>query len=153
MASEFGPRADLRGSRLELRTPDQPAVALADPDRVRQIIRILLDNALTHTPEGTKVTVTTYPANRRAELTVSDEGPGIPQRVQGADFRALLHRRQRRRIGVGVGDRAGAGAADGRPDSDLLEPALYRLHSGSASRAQRRDRHPSDAEIRSEAHA
>jgi two-component system, OmpR family, sensor kinase len=83
---EFGARAELRGSRLELRTPDQAAIALGDPDRVRQIIRILLDNALTHTPEGTKVTVTTYSANRRAELTVSDEGSGIPQRVQSRIF-------------------------------------------------------------------
>jgi signal transduction histidine kinase len=83
---EFGPRAELRDSRLELRTPEQPAVAQGDPDRVRQIIRILLDNALTHTPEGTKVTVTTYSVNRRAELTVSDEGSGIPQRVQSRIF-------------------------------------------------------------------
>ena len=83
---EFGARAELRGSRLQLRTPDQPAIALGDPDRVRQVIRILLDNALTHTPEGTDVTVTTYSANGRAELTVSDEGPGIPQRVQKRIF-------------------------------------------------------------------
>jgi signal transduction histidine kinase len=83
---EFGPRADRHGSRLELRTPDRPAIAQADPDRVRQIIRILLDNALTHTPEGTKVTVTSYSVNRRAELTVSDEGPGIPQRAQTRIF-------------------------------------------------------------------
>jgi signal transduction histidine kinase len=83
---EFGARADLRGSRLQLRTPELPAIALADADRVRQIIRILLDNALTHTPEGTKVTVTTYSVNRRAELTVSDEGSGIPQRVQSRIF-------------------------------------------------------------------
>jgi len=86
VAREFGPRADRRGSRLELRTPDQPVIASADPDRVRQVIRILLDNALTHTPEGTKVTVTTYSVNRRAELTVSDDGPGIPRRVQGRIF-------------------------------------------------------------------
>jgi signal transduction histidine kinase len=83
---EFGARAELHGSRLELRTPDEPAIARGDPDRVRQIIRILLDNALTHTPEGTKVTVTSYSAKRRAELTVSDEGSGIPQRVQGRIF-------------------------------------------------------------------
>jgi two-component system, OmpR family, sensor kinase len=83
---EFGARADLRGSRLQLRTPEQPAIALGDPDRLRQIIRILLDNALTHTPEGTDVTVTTYSVNRRAELTVSDEGSGIPQRVQSRIF-------------------------------------------------------------------
>jgi two-component system OmpR family sensor kinase len=86
VAREFGPRADRRGSRLELRTPDLPVIASADPDRVRQIIRILLDNALTHTPEGTKVTVTTYSVNRRAELTVSDDGPGIPRRVHSRIF-------------------------------------------------------------------
>ncbi|MGE0066743.1 MAG: sensor histidine kinase, partial [Solirubrobacterales bacterium] len=82
----FSARAELRGSRLELRTPEQSVIARGDPDRVRQIIRILLDNALTHTPEGTDVTVTTYSANRRAELTVSDEGEGIPQRVQNRIF-------------------------------------------------------------------
>lgn len=86
VAREFGPRADLRGSRLELRTPDRPVIAVADPDRVRQIIRILLDNALTHTPEGTSVTVTIYSVNQRAELTVSDDGTGIPQRVQKRIF-------------------------------------------------------------------
>ncbi len=86
VARELGPRADQHGSRLELRTPERPVQALADPDRARQIIRILLDNALTHTPEGTSVTVTTYTVNQRAELTVSDDGPGIPQRAQGRVF-------------------------------------------------------------------
>jgi signal transduction histidine kinase len=86
VAREFGPRADARGSRLELRAPDTPVYARADPDRVRQIIRILLDNAFTHSPEGTSVTVTSYPANGRAELTVSDDGVGIPQRVQSRIF-------------------------------------------------------------------
>jgi len=86
VAREFGPRADEHGSRLELRLPGEPVAARADPERVRQVIRILLDNALAHTPEGTKITVTTYPANRRAELTVSDDGPGIPPRVQSRIF-------------------------------------------------------------------
>ncbi len=83
---EFGARAELRDSRLELRTPDRPVVAVADPERVRQVIRILLDNALTHTPEGTSVTVTIYSVDQRAELTVSDDGAGIPQRVQKRIF-------------------------------------------------------------------
>lgn len=86
VAREFGPRADRRGSRLELRTPGHPVTAVADTDRVRQILRILLDNALTHTPEGTAVTVTTYSIDGHPELTVSDEGAGIPQRVQGRIF-------------------------------------------------------------------
>jgi signal transduction histidine kinase len=86
VAREFGPRADSHGSRLELRRPSRPVIARADPDRVRQITRILLDNALTHTPEGTKVIVTANSVNRRVELTVSDEGPGIPKRIQSRIF-------------------------------------------------------------------
>jgi two-component system, OmpR family, sensor kinase len=86
VARELGPRADAHGSRLELRTPDHPVLASADPDRVRQIVRILLDNSLAHTPEGTNVTVTAYSVDHRAELTVSDDGPGIPQRIQGRVF-------------------------------------------------------------------
>jgi two-component system, OmpR family, sensor kinase len=86
-AREFGPRAEAHGSRLQLRTAERPVLALADRERVRQIVRILLDNALTHTPEGTEVSVTANSSSRRrAELIVSDQGPGIPQRVQGRVF-------------------------------------------------------------------
>jgi signal transduction histidine kinase len=86
-AREFGPRAEAHGSRLQLRTAERPVIALADHERVRQIVRILLDNALTHTPEGTDVSVTANSSSRRrAELIVSDQGQGIPQRVQGRIF-------------------------------------------------------------------
>jgi two-component system, OmpR family, sensor kinase len=86
-AREFGPRAEAHGSRLHLRTAERPVIAFADRERVRQIIRILLDNALIHTPEGTEVSVTANSSSRRrAELIVSDQGPGIPQRVQGRIF-------------------------------------------------------------------
>jgi two-component system OmpR family sensor kinase len=86
-AREFGPRAEAHGSRLQLRTAEHPVIAVGDRERVRQIIRILLDNALTHTPEGTEVSVTANSSSRRrAELIVSDQGPGIPQRVQGRIF-------------------------------------------------------------------
>ncbi len=87
IAHEFGPGADHHHSRLEVRTPERPTLAEADPDRVRQIIRILLDNALNHTPEGAKVTVTTTQDSGRAELIVSDEGgPGIDARSQARIF-------------------------------------------------------------------
>ena len=138
------PAPTSRGSRLELRTPDRPAIASADPDRVRQIIRILLDNALTHTPEGTKVTVTTYSANRRAELTVSDEGPGIPQRVQGRIFERFYTADSAGGSGLGLAIARELAQRMERPHRDHLEQALHRLHARPAAgpRAGRRCRHP-----------
>jgi len=67
---------------VELRLPEPGVQASCDRERVAQIIRILLDNALTHTPEGTQVTVTSYRSNGAARLTVADEGPGLPGDTQ-----------------------------------------------------------------------
>jgi signal transduction histidine kinase len=77
LAKEFQPAAQHHRSRLELRSAAEAAFAYGDPGRVAQIIRILLDNAFTHTPEGTAVTMTTLRQNGATELIVSDEGPGI----------------------------------------------------------------------------
>jgi signal transduction histidine kinase len=51
--------------------------ALADEERVRQIGRILLENALVHTPPGTEVLIATAGDDRSVELRVTDNGPGI----------------------------------------------------------------------------
>jgi two-component system, OmpR family, sensor kinase len=80
VASEFRPMARANRSRLEVRGRGQ-AVARADPVRVSQILRILIDNALTHTPEGTKVTVTAVRGAGAAELIVGDDGKGIDKRA------------------------------------------------------------------------
>ncbi len=77
---EFRPTARRHGSRLEVRGRGE-AIALADPGRVAQIIRILLDNALTHTPRSTKVTVTAVRGRNAAELIVGDTGRGIDPRT------------------------------------------------------------------------
>jgi signal transduction histidine kinase len=76
VAEEFRPAAKRHGSLIAL-NGDRSAVALADPDRVAQIMRILLDNALTHTPEGTSVSITTERQDRATSLVVGDDGPGI----------------------------------------------------------------------------
>jgi two-component system, OmpR family, sensor kinase len=87
IASEFGPAAERHGSDLEvLAEGEARTVALADPDRVSQIVRILIDNALTHTPEGTAIKVTTKPDGGSAALVVSDAGPGIEPRSRGRVF-------------------------------------------------------------------
>jgi len=68
-------------TELELRLPARVR-ATCDRERVAQIVRILLDNALRHTPEGTQVTVSAGRANGAISLTVADKGPGLPDRAQ-----------------------------------------------------------------------
>jgi signal transduction histidine kinase len=50
----------------------------ADPVRVRQLLLILIDNALSHTASGGKVSVGVLRQNGRAHVTVIDNGAGIP---------------------------------------------------------------------------
>jgi two-component system, OmpR family, sensor histidine kinase BaeS len=49
-----------------------------DPERIRQVLYNLLDNALRHTPEGGTVRCAIRKAEQQILLEISDEGPGIP---------------------------------------------------------------------------
>ncbi|HSD23270.1 MAG TPA: ATP-binding protein [Solirubrobacterales bacterium] len=82
VADEFRPKAKLHESSLQVRGRGH-VVALADLNRVSQIIRILIDNALTHTPQGTNVTVTAVRGTNAAELIVGDDAK------KGIDPRAI----------------------------------------------------------------
>ena len=79
VTSEFHPALSPHRPAVELRLPEPGVQASCDRERVAQIIRILLDNALRHTPAGTQVTVTSYRSNGTARVTVADEGPGVPE--------------------------------------------------------------------------
>jgi signal transduction histidine kinase len=49
-----------------------------DPDRLTQVLRNLVRNAVAHTDRGDRVAVTALPRDGRLEIAVSDSGPGIP---------------------------------------------------------------------------
>ena len=50
----------------------------ADPDRLTQVLRNLVRNAVVHTNPGDRVTVAARARDSRLEITVTDSGPGIP---------------------------------------------------------------------------
>jgi signal transduction histidine kinase len=76
LVEEFGPVARQAGRPLRFAVEGEP-VALADDQRVLQIGRALVENALRHTPAGTPVTVRARAGDDSPELAVEDEGPGI----------------------------------------------------------------------------
>jgi PAS domain S-box-containing protein len=66
------------GHRFEIDLPDEPLAAQADPEKVRQVFNILVENALRYSPEGGTVTVGARRNADRVEVRVIDEGMGIP---------------------------------------------------------------------------
>jgi signal transduction histidine kinase len=77
VSAEFAPALDKHDSTLEVRLGADRIDAVCDPERVAQVLRILIDNALTHTPTGTDVVVSAARDNGAVRLAVSDDGPGI----------------------------------------------------------------------------
>jgi two-component system, OmpR family, sensor kinase len=73
---EFTPAITQHGSDIDLRV-HEPVEADCDPERVAQVVRILLDNALVHTPAGTPIVVSAARRDGHVRLEVSDRGPGI----------------------------------------------------------------------------
>jgi two-component system, OmpR family, sensor kinase len=77
VAAEFTPAAVRHESDVTLDLSPSPIELECDPERVAQVLRILLDNALRHTPPGTGVRVSAARSNGHVRLEVSDKGLGI----------------------------------------------------------------------------
>ncbi len=86
VTSEFVPALDKHDSHLELRLGGERVEAVCDPERVAQVLRILIDNAITHTPTGTDMVVTASRDNGAVRLAVRDFGPGIDREAVGRVF-------------------------------------------------------------------
>jgi two-component system OmpR family sensor kinase len=97
------------------------AVVTGDPIRLRQAIDNLLANVRAHTPSGTPARVSVQRNETWAEVTVADEGPGIPGDVQPRIFERFWR-----------GDPSrGRTAAGGAGLGLSIVDALVRAHGGT----------------------
>lgn len=79
------------------------AVAIADEQRVQQIGRVLVDNAVRHNPEGTHVRVAVEAAGELVSLIVTDDGPGIEPGVREQLFERFARGDRAGGTGSGLG--------------------------------------------------
>ncbi|MEX0804840.1 MAG: ATP-binding protein [Candidatus Binatia bacterium] len=82
-----------------------PAVRL-DPERILQVLRNLLGNAVKFTPKGGRVRVVAKPANGKLEVSVTDSGPGVPAESLTTIFEKFSqgsHKGAHARHGTGLG--------------------------------------------------
>jgi signal transduction histidine kinase len=122
VAAEFEARASRRGTRIELDAPVDLR-ADADPGAVARVLRILLDNALRHSPADAAVQVDVRALGAAVEIGVADHGPGIPL----ADRERIFDRFAR---GADAGEQGGfgLGLAIGRELSERMGGSLVLDH-------------------------
>jgi PAS domain S-box-containing protein len=101
VVSEVVEMADAgNGHRFEIDLPDEPLAAEADPDKVRQVFNILVENALRYSPQGGTVTVGARRNADRVEVRVVDEGMGIPAAEREWIFRKFYRAESAARDGA-----------------------------------------------------
>jgi signal transduction histidine kinase len=76
-----------------------PAIVEAARDELHRLVINLLENALRHTPPGTRISVTTAAVGGEASLVVEDDGPGVPPELAATLFERFVR---------GAGDRGGS---------------------------------------------
>jgi signal transduction histidine kinase len=82
---------------------------------VLQIGRILVDNAIVHTPAGTSIRLIVSGSGSRATLAVIDDGPGIPEDARQVVFERFY------RLGGTVASGSGLGLAIARELAELMD--------------------------------
>jgi signal transduction histidine kinase len=79
LLEEFDSRAQGTGHELSRDGVSGSATGLGDQQRILQVGRALVENALRHTPQGTHVLVSASRNGDRVALSVEDDGPGISE--------------------------------------------------------------------------
>ena len=99
----FAPVAEDAGHRLEF-TLEQPLQIPGDRHLLTQLFSNLIENAIIHTPAGTRVSVTLRREGNDAMVRVSDDGPGVPSEEHQKLFQRFYRREaSRTRPGFGLG--------------------------------------------------
>jgi signal transduction histidine kinase len=110
----FSLAAEAQEVSLTAQLPDDLAPAQADPDRVAQVLRNLLVNALRHTPSGGSVTVSASCTIKTVEIAIADTGEGIaPEDLPHVFERLWRADPARARSGAGTEERLAGGTGLG----------------------------------------
>ena len=89
------------GRVLGLELPDEPVEIVGDAARLHQVFANLLANARIHTPPETTVDVALARQNDRVILTVTDDGPGVPENLRATLFERFARGDSTRYRGTG----------------------------------------------------
>lgn len=89
------PAAEQKGTVLQFFRRDPIFEVNIDPQRIRQVVKNLLDNAIKYSQAGATVHIALEASDNQAVLTVRDNGPGIPADELESIFTPLRKTRAR----------------------------------------------------------
>ncbi|MBG1266156.1 histidine kinase [Nostoc sp. WHI] len=76
---ELCDRYTAKSQEVETDIPKDLPYVYADPERIRQVLVNLLDNAIKYTPKGGKISITgLHRTTQKIQFSIGDTGPGIP---------------------------------------------------------------------------
>jgi two-component system sensor histidine kinase GlrK len=104
--AEIAPLVEAKQITVETAIEGPLPQARLDPERMLQVLRNLLGNAVKFTPKGGQVTVTATPVDGNLQVIVQDSGPGIPAESLTAIFEKFHqgnHKGAHTRPGTGLG--------------------------------------------------
>lgn len=96
-------RIDEKGCTLVLRLPDAPLPIMGDAELLVQAFRTLLENAVTFSPSGGRITLAAQRRGTAAVVTVRDEGIGITADLLPLIFEPFERKARPGRKGEGLG--------------------------------------------------
>jgi signal transduction histidine kinase len=104
MVELYLPAVEDAGDTLVLELPPEPVTVTGDPHLIAQALANLVENALRHTPPGTRISVAVSGGPAGPRLTVADDGPGVPAEEREKVVRRLYRlERSRTTPGHGLG--------------------------------------------------
>ena len=101
VVAEFAPAS--AGRPVDVEGPAEGVEVMCDPGRVAQVLRILMDNALVHTPPGTAIQVSAERVNGEVRLAVTDAGQGITRKTMPHIFEPFFTASDDGSRGAGLG--------------------------------------------------
>src|SRR5262249_19881669 len=106
LARRTQPMVEAHGLTLE-RSVDaaRDAVVVADPERLTQLLLVLIDNAVAHSPDGGAIHLGVEREGPKSiAVSVTDDGPGVPAELRSTIFEPFARSRGGRRSeGSGLG--------------------------------------------------
>ena len=79
LVTDLTPAAEERGQLIDVAIAPGAGTIRADPAKLHDALRNLVANAITYAPEQSTIRIEAAPEGRSVAISISDEGPGIPE--------------------------------------------------------------------------